>query len=412
MTIQLTNTLGGKKEALIPLKPGNVSMYHCGPTIKEPLNIAKFRSFLLADILRRYLEYSGYEVRQVMNITDVGHLNEFEEDIVEIAAARTGLYALELVEREEKVFHDDRKALHIRSATYYPRAREHIDEMIEVIKDLEKKGFTYQAGGNVYFDIKKSPRFGELTGKPLPLLETLTGKGRTPSHPEKRHPLDIDLWRTDVLHQMHWPSPWGRGFPGWHVECVAMSRKYLGPSFDVHTGTCENIFPHHESEIAQAEAISGQPLARHWLHTGPVKVDGKSMSLENRNLTTVNDLLSAGFRGSVVRVALLSAHYRDVLDFGESSMDSAREHVNLVLAFHEHLTSQAGRGSQTAETCARWIQETESLFRAALEDDLDYPRALKSVTDTLQNLKPAEIGDPPQALEALKRWDRVLGILG
>ena len=411
MTIQLTNTLGGKKEAFSPLKPDSVSMYHCGPTMKEPLNIAKFRSFLLADILRRYLEYSGYEVRQVMNITDVGHLNEFEEDIVEIAAARTGLYAWELVEKEEKVFHDDRKALHIRSATYYPRAREHIDEMIALIKDLEGKGFTYQVGGNVFFDIKKSPRFGELAGKTLSALEKLTEKGRTPSHPEKHHPLDIDLWRTDLLHQMHWPSPWGRGFPGWHVECVAMSRKYLGQPFDIHTGTCENIFPHHESEIAQAEAIGGKPFARHWLHTGPVNVDGKSMSLENKNNVTVNELLSAGFRGSVIRVALLSAPYRDVLDFGESCMDRAREQVNLILAFHEHLSSQAGQGSQSAETCARWIQETESLFRDALGDDLNYPRALKSVTETVQNLEPAEIGDPPQALEALKRWDRVLGIL-
>lgn len=412
MAIHFTNTLGGKKEPFAPLKPDSVSMYHCGPTIKEPLNIAKFRSFLLADILRRYLEYSGYEVRQVMNITDVGHLNEFEEDIVEVAAARTGLYAWELVEKEEKVFHDDRKALHIRSATYYPRAREHIDEMIAVIKDLEKKGFTYQAGSNVYFDIKKSPKFGELTGKALPALEKIIEKGRTRAHPEKRHPLDIDLWRTDVLHQMHWPSPWGRGFPGWHVECVAMSRKYLGEAFDIHTGTCENVFPHHECEIAQAEAISGKPLAHYWLHTGPVKVDGKSMSLEQKNVMTVHELLTAGFRGVVVRAALLSAHYRDELDFGEKAMDSAREKVNLILAFHEHLTSLAVEPPQGTETCARWIQETESAFRAALDDDLNYPLALKTVIDTIQRLEPPEIGDAPQALEALKRWDRVLGVMG
>src|SRR5262249_40595998 len=202
MAIYLTNSLGARKEPLVPLKPGSVSMYHCGPTIKEPLNISKFRSFLLGDLLRRYLEYSGYEVHQVMNITDVGHLNEFEEDIVEVAAARTGLYAWELVEKEEKVFHDDRKALHIRSATYYPRALEHIDQMIQVIKDLDQRGFTYQAGGNVYFDIQKSPRFGELSGKSLSALEKMIERGRTPRHPEKRNPLDIDLWRTDVLHQM------------------------------------------------------------------------------------------------------------------------------------------------------------------------------------------------------------------
>jgi cysteinyl-tRNA synthetase len=411
MTIQLTNTLGGRKEAFEPREPGKVRMYHCGPTIKEPLNIAKFRSFLLADVLRRHLEYSGYEVTQVMNITDVGHLNEFEEDIVEIAAARTGLYAWELVEKEEKTFHDDRKALRIADATSYPKAREHIDDMVAVIQDLEQKGFTYKAGGNVYFDIAKSPGFGRLAARSPGELEKLLQTGRRPPHPEKRHALDIDLWRTDVLHQMHWPSPWGRGFPGWHVECVAMGRKYLGESFDIHTGTWENVFPHHECEIAQAEAVSGKPLARYWLHSGPVTVDGRPMSLQNKNVVTARELLEAGFRGAVIRAALLSTPYRAVLDFGEAAMDRARKQVNAILGFHEHLASLGGEAAADVETCAGWIQNVEAAFRLALDDDLDFGRALTAVTDRIESLDPAKVGCPAQALEALRRWDRVLGVL-
>ncbi|MBI4601219.1 MAG: hypothetical protein HY721_04580 [Planctomycetes bacterium] len=413
MALVLTNTLGGRKEPFESLVPGEVRMYHCGPTVKEHLNVAKFRSYLLADLLRRCFEYAGCRVVQVMNITDVGQLNEFEEDIVEIAASRTGLSAVELVEKEERIFHADRRALHIRDATHYPRAREHVAEMIAVIADLEKRGRTYEAAGNIYFDIRKSPRFGELAGKPAEDLERLLAGKKQP--PGKRHLLDIDLWRRDVLHQTHWPSPWGRGFPGWHVECVAMSRKYLEGSFDIHTGTCENVFPHHECEIAQSEALTGKPLARYWLHTGPVLVDGLPMTRDNRNVMTARQMLDAGFRGSVIRAALLSVHHREVLDFGEAAMDRARPRVNTILAFHEHL-KEATTGAPRPElrrkgSPAPWIEETETRFRAALDDDLDYPRALEAVLGAIGKLEPEDIGDPRQALEALERWDRVLGIL-
>lgn len=419
MTIALTNTLGGRKETFEPMELGKVSMYHCGPTVKESINIGKFRSYVFADLLRRYLEYSGYEVFQVMNITDVGHLNEFEEDTVEVAAGRTGMTAVELAEKEEAVFHEDRRALHIRDAHKYPRAREHIGDMIRLVEDLEHKGVTYRAGGNIYFDIEKAPRRGSL-GAVIddPASPRQVGG---PPHPEKRHALDIDLWRTDALHQLHWPSPWGLGFPGWHTECVAMSLKYLGGSFDIHTGTIENIFPHHECEIAQAETLSGKPLARWWLHTGPVLVDGKPMTRENQNVLTVHKLLEAGFRGSVIRVALLSGPYRQPLQFGEEAMAAARGKVNLFLAFREHLeTLVPPAGSAvteveadcTPESCAAWIQATESRFRAALDDDLGYGAALDAVVAGLQTLGPTTIGDPSQALEALRRWDMVLGIVG
>lgn len=416
MAIHLTNTLGNRKEAFEPLERGRVRMYHCGPTVTGHLNVAKFRSYLLADLLRRHLEAAGNEIDQVMNITDVGHLNEYEEDAVEIAAGRTGLSATELVDREERVFHDDRRALHIRDATCYPRAREHIDAMVAVIADLELKGFTYESGGNIYFDSRQSPRLGRLAGKsPAELEKIAPGDGGKASQKKKRHPLDIDLWRTDVAHQIHWPSPWGRGFPGWHVECVAMSRKYLEGSFDIHTGTCENIFPHHEYEIAQAEALTGKSLARYWLHTGPVTVDGQAMSRDNKNLVTVRQMLDAGFRGSVIRVALLSEHYRQPLDFGEACMDRARPKVNAILGFREFLISAAGDWPSTGSGARRdpppWIAETDARVRAAMDDDLDYPRALQAVVDCIQRLEPDRIGNTRSALAALESWDRILGVI-
>ena len=414
--LRLLNSLGGQLEKFRPLEPGKVSMYHCGPTVKEPIHIGKFRSFLVADILRRHLEYSGCEVHQVMNITDVGHLNEFEEDAIEIAAARSGLNAWELIEQEEAKFHEERRELRIRDAHEYPKAREHVETMIDFARELEQKGVCYSAGGNLYLDVSKFRDFGKLSGKPLDELTGLQQSSKTTVSPEKKHPLDIDLWRTDAIHQMRWDSPWGRGFPGWHVECAAMSRKYLGGAFDIHTGADDNIFPHHECEIAQVEVLTDKPLARYWLHSGPVTVEGKPMNRKNANLVTVRELLGSGFRGSVVRVALLSSHYRTELDMGESTFDKARAFVDTVLGFHEHLSeavkaSASVSGSATTSSPAPWIAATDTAFCSAFDNDLDYPSAMRAILDTLVRLEPEDVGDPRQALAALEGWDRVMGAL-
>lgn len=411
MTLRLRNSLGGELEEFRPLVPGRVRMYHCGPTVKEAIHIGKFRSFLMADILRRTLELQGFEVHQVMNITDVGHLNEFEEDVIEIAAARSGIDTWELVESEERRFHEERKALRILDAHEYPRAREHIESMVEFIDDLEKKGVCYRAGGNLYLDTSRFAEFGKLTGKSREVLEELEQSLEGSAAPSKHHPLDIDLWRTDALHQMRWDSPWGRGFPGWHVECAAMSRKYLGGSFDIHTGADDNLFPHHECEIAQVELLTGKPLARYWLHTGPVKVEGKPMSRRNDNLVTVRELLEAGFRGEVVRLALLSSRYRDELDLDESAIDRARNAVNALVSFRDHLEEARSTGNGADRPAGPWIAATDERFREALEDDLDFPRALEAVLDALESLEAETLGPPGAALEALVRWDRVLGVL-
>ena len=414
MTIQLTNTLGGKKETFTPIDASSVRIYSCGPTIKAPAGLGKFRSFLLGDLIQRHFEYRGYVVRQVMNITDVGHLNEFEEDVIELAAARTGLYAGELVEKEEKIFHADRHALGIRDCEVYPHARDHVEDMIEVIQELESRGLTYTADGNLYLDVQKTKDFGKLSAQPLERLEERLQAAETKHSPAKRHPLDIDLWRTNAAHTTHWRSPWGRGFPGWHVECVAMSRKYLGPSFDIHTGGHDNIFPHHDCEIAQAEALSdGKPLARYWLHSGPVLVDGQPMSTRNENFVTVRELLESGFRGVVLRVALLCEPYREVLDFSEPLRERARECVDKVRDFHQYLTEQVGAKPTACDPEARpaWVQEADARFDAALDDDLQYGKALAAVSESIGALTPETIESPDQALAAVMRWDQVLGVL-
>ena len=409
MTLKLKNSLGGALEDFLSLEPRKVRMYHCGPTVNQPIHIGKFRSYLLADVLRRHLERSGYEVLQVMNLTDVGHLNEFEEDVVEIAAGRAGGYAWELAENEMRLFHADRRALGIRGAHEYPKAREHVEEMIETIRLLEEAGATYVEGGNLYLDITRYEKLGCLCGSTPAEIAELQDGSKTTEGAQKRNPLDIDLWRTDELHQMRWESPWGSGFPGWHVECGAMSRKYLGEHFDIHTGADDNLNPHHEFEMAQAAVLAGEgderePLAHYWLHSGSVSVEGQAMSKSNGNIVPVRELLESGIRGKVVRVALLSEHYRDNLDFGAA--------VNVILGFRDHLSSQVSDDTPDPEaSVAGWITDTDTSFTAALDEDLDYWKASSIVVKALSSLEADTVGSPAQALDALGDWDRVLGIL-
>ncbi|MBI4586796.1 MAG: hypothetical protein HY717_22505 [Planctomycetes bacterium] len=411
MTLRVFNTLGGKLEPFIPMQPGLVRMYHCGPTVKEPINLYKFRSYLLADVLRRYFEQVGLKVHQVMNITDVGHLNEFEEDVIELAAERAGKNPLELVQEEEKEFHEHRRKLNILDAHHYPHARDNIPEMLDLIQKLLDSGAAYKAGENIYFEVSRYSRFGQLAKKSLAELAASQAGARSRPHPEKRHPLDIDLWRTDALHEMHWPSPWGRGFPGWHLECVVMSRKYLGPTFDLHTGTDENIFPHHECEMAQAEAASGKPLARYWLHSAQVLVGGKPISRANQNLLTVGGLLDSGVQGSEIRAALLSVPYREILSFTAETLDKARRWAaRWKTGVEEARKAAAASGKGAAEAGAARLKEAERAFIAAIEDDLNVPRAVEEALRLVDDMSARKIPAPGEAVKALERFDKILGL--
>ena len=283
MALRLFNTLSRQVEPLRTMREGAVSMYHCGPTVYSSPHIGNFRSFLFADLLRRVLEDQGYDVHQVMNITDVGHMTDDDEDGGEdklvAASQRTKLDPFEIARTYEAEFRECLEALHFRMPHELPRATDHIAEMGEMIGRLLENGFAYQVNGNVYFDISKFPDYGKLSKKEL---EDLGGEhARVAENPEKRDPRDFALWKVDEKHLMQWDAPFAggvRGFPGWHIECSAMSRKYLGDSFDIHTGGEDNLFPHHECEVAQSEAFSGETFVTMWLHVRHLMVEGGKMS--------------------------------------------------------------------------------------------------------------------------------------
>ncbi len=412
----ITNTLGRTREPFRPISPGEVRMYHCGPTVNEPINLDKFRSYLLGDVLRRTMEFRGLKVRQVMNITDVGHLNEFNEDAVEVTAGRSGLDPWELAQEEERVFHEDRRALNILDAHVYPRAREHVQEMIEFIEKLLAAGAAYRSGGSVLFDAARGESLGRLMGRTFPEVEEIARQSEDPSPSAssvgKRHPLDFHLWRADPGHKLHWPSPWGSGFPGWHVECVVMSRKYLGDCFDIHSGSEGNIFPHHECEIAQAEAAGGGPLARYWLHSGHVLFRGRPISRANRNLITVRGFRESGVSGPEIRAALLSVRYREPFEMRPELIDEARETIGVLRAFRgRHRAGASAPPSPPGEKARERIARAEEEFSRALADDLDFPAALRVARRLAADLDPATQGAVPLAAEAMERFDRVLALL-
>lgn len=412
MTISLYDTLKKRKEPFEPLVAGRVAMYNCGPTVYGPPHIGNFRSFLYADTLRRWLEYRGYEVRQVMNITDVGHLQsdaDEGEDKLEAEAKRQQKDPWEISRRYAGVFLEMSARLGMRPAMKNPRATDHIPEMIEIIQLLLARGHAYVVEGEVYYDVLSFPGYGRLSGNTLKQLEA---GHRVEVNPKKRNPLDFALWKTDALHIMQWDSPWGRGFPGWHIECSAMARKYLGDTLDLHTGGEDNIFPHHESEIAQSEGATGKPFVRAWGHARHLLVDGEKMSKSKGNFHTCQDILDRGFAPRVLRYALVKSHYRQPLNFTLDGLESDK----IALAKFDEVRARAasanGPGAGTALDAA--IESATGKFEAAMDDDLNVSEALaalfglKDDVNRMPGLSPA---DGKKVTDALGRLDRALGVL-
>jgi cysteinyl-tRNA synthetase len=417
MAIQLFNTLTRKKEEFVPLDPAQVRMYNCGPTVYSFAHIGNFATFLLADLLRRTLEYLGFPVLQVMNITDVGHLTDDAapdsrgEDKLEKKAREEKKDPWQIARFYEDAFHRDRRALHILEAFKYPRATDHVPEMIAMIEELLDAGLAYRAGDQVYFEIARFPRYGILSGNSPDQL--LAGAGeRVEDDPHKRNPLDFTLWKRDPKHIMQWDSPWGRGFPGWHIECSAMSRKYLGEVFDIHTGGEDNIFPHHECEIAQSAGKVGRIFSRYWLHRRHILVNGKKMSKREGNFFTLSDLEKKGYSGAEVRYALSSAHYRAQLNFTLEGLDAARESIRRMLNFIDDLSHRPEGGGADGPGVEDLAAQADSRFRAALSDDLNISAALAVVFDFIRDANKAvkTRGAGQAAVARLLAWDRVLGL--
>lgn len=401
--LKFYNTLAKKKEVFRPLKPPVVGMYNCGLTLYDYGHIGNFRSYMVADLLRRYLEWKGYQVRQVMNFTDVGHMTsdaDEGEDKIELAARKQKKDPWQITEFYKDAFLDDSKKLNLLEPHVRPKATEHIHEMIEIINKLINKGHAYQSGDNVFYSVASFFEYGRLSGN---TLEKLKVGARLETHPDKRDPRDFALWLHDPKHIMQWDSPFGRGYPGWHIECSAMSMKYLGQTFDIHTGGEDNIFPHHEAEIAQSEGSTGKKFVRYWIHVRHLTVKGEKMSKSKGNFYTLRDLLKKGYDPIHIRYLLLSAHYRTRLNFTEEGIKSSAETVKRFRDFT--IASKEGRDGRGMDTL-----EKKALldFEKRMDDDLNISSAISVLFGFIRDAN--KIGPGKKAYEFMLDADRILGL--
>ncbi len=309
--LRFYNTLSNRKEPFVPLYPGKVLIYTCGPTVYDYAHIGNFRSYIFEDLLRRYLKFKGYQVTQVMNITDV-------DDKIIRASKAAGQDIGEFTKKYISAFFEDLDALGIERAEFYPRATEHIPEMVELIKKLQQKGFTYTTDGSIYFKLSSFPSYGKLSK--IDLQGIKPGARMDLDEYEKEDVRDFVLWKGKKEGEPYWKTELGPGRPGWHIECSAMSMHYLGESFDIHAGGVDLIFPHHENEIAQSEAATSRQFVRYWLHCRHLIVEGEKMSKSKGNYYTLRDLLGKGYQPLAVRYLLLSAHYRRQLNFTKEGL--------------------------------------------------------------------------------------------
>jgi cysteinyl-tRNA synthetase len=416
--MKLHNTLTHQTEEFVPAEPGHVKMYNCGPTVYGDQHVGNYRTFVFADTLRRYFEYKGWKVTQIINITDVGHLTQDDidsgEDKIDVMARKMKWTAMQVAEHFMNRFYADRKTLLMREPMKFTRATDHIPEMIALVQKLLDKGVAYAVGGNVYFDVTKFPGYGKLSGNSLDTIKVGESGRVGAEKDEKRHPADFALWKTDDKHLMQWDAPWGRGFPGWHIECSAMSMKYLGESFDIHTGGEDNIFPHHEAEIAQAEAATGKPFVRLWMHARHMMWDGNKISKSLGNVILVEDMVKKGYTPQEIRYTLVSTRYSQRVNFSWKSFDDSREALGKILEFRRRLQDAAkNAGSKGSIDLEKFRKD----FEARMEDDLDVSGAI-GVLQSFRNAGNSAIDqglggeDATKALALLERIGDVFGILG
>jgi cysteinyl-tRNA synthetase len=412
--IQFYNTYSKQIEPFEPLEPGKVKIYSCGPTVYSHPHIGNFRSFLMADLLKRFLEFKGFAVSHVMNITDVGHLlDDADEgaDKLEEAARKEKKDPLEIAKIYINSFMTAGKMLNIKPADSYPRATDHIQEMIDMIQSLIEKGHAYGVGGNVYYDVRTFKDYGRLSGN---MLDDLNAGARVEVNAEKKNPQDFALWKHDPRHIQQWDSPWGRGFPGWHIECSAMSTKYLGRQFDFHTGGEDNIFPHHECEIAQSEGASGKKWVKYWMHARFLMVDGEKMSKSKGNLYTIQELVDKGFRKNAIRYALIASHYRQNYNFTFDGLKAAEQAIDKIAQCVFLLRQVTGGDTAVRADVTAFIDKAIDAFDAALSDDLNISKALAAVFELVKDankLTDASAGEAKAILDAIERIDSVLGVL-
>lgn len=408
--IQLYNTLSFKKEEFVPIEPGKVKMYACGPTVYNFFHIGNARCFTVFDMLRRYFEYRGYEVTFVQNFTDI-------DDKVIRRANEEGITYSELAARYIKEYFTDAEGLGVRHATVHPLATENIDMILYIVKTLVDKGYAYPVNGDVYFRIRKFKDYGKLSGK---AIEDLESGARIDVSDQKEDPLDFALWKAAKPGEPSWTSPWGEGRPGWHIECSAMVKKYLGDTIDIHCGGEDLIFPHHENEIAQSECCNGAPFSHYWMHNGFINVDNQKMSKSLNNFFTVRDI-AATYGYLPIRHFLLSSHYRSPINFSKDIIEQSKAALDRIFncadALDFYVKNAEGDTLREGEDAlVASFEECRTAMIEAMDDDLNTGRGISCIYDLVRLLNAAMNGEGKASRAAIAKgkeiFDDMTGLFG
>ena len=404
--MRIYNTLTRKKEEFVPIDKNEVKMYSCGPTVYDYFHIGNARPFIIFDTMRRYLEYRGYNVKFVQNFTDI-------DDKMINRANREGITVKELGERFIDEYFKDASALGIKKATVHPKATENIDAIIDIIKNLEEKGYAYNIDGNVYFSTKKFREYGKLSKQPL---EDLEAGARIDVNDTKKDAMDFALWKAQKEGEPAWESPWGMGRPGWHIECSAMANRYLGKTIDIHSGGQDLIFPHHENEIAQSECANGEPFSNYWMHNGYININNQKMSKSLGNFFTVRDIAEK-YDYEVIRFFMLSAHYRNPVNFSDVLMEQSKSAMERVYTCLDNLKFLIDKGedrtiNEAENELLKKIEEYKQKFIDAMDDDLNTADAIAAIFDIVYLANTGLSDNGKNSIEIAEKFYNMIRELG
>ncbi len=407
MSIQIYNTLTRKKEDFIPIEPGKVRMYVCGPTVYNYIHIGNARPAIVFDTVRRYFEYKGYEVNYVLNFTDV-------DDKIIAEANKLEERVQDLTNRFVDAYLKDVDALGVKKATHHPRVTDTMDEIIEFVSGLVEKGYAYHVDGDVYFKPREFEGYGKLSDQSI---DELRAGARIQIGEKKSDPLDFALWKKAKEGEIAWDSPWGKGRPGWHIECSAMAKKYLGETIDIHAGGQDLAFPHHENEIAQSEALNEEPFANYWMHNGYMNIDNEKMSKSLNNFVLTKDLIEA-HDPMVLRFFILSVHYRNPINFTADLLESAKNSFERIQTTYTNLEHRKQASTNLSSETAKWLIKVEKAgdkFIQAMDDDFNTANAITVIFDLAKeaNLYLEEAQTDEAVIEAFQaKLKELLGVLG
>jgi cysteinyl-tRNA synthetase len=411
MSLKIYNVLTRKKEEFVPLTEGKVNMYVCGPTVYDFSHIGHAKTYVGFDVVVRYLRHLGYDVLYVQNITDVGHMLDTGEDRILKKARQLSAGPMQVVETYARHYFGDMDALGVQRPDISPRASGHIPEQITMVEKLIEQGHAYEVDGSVYFDVASFPEYGKLSGR---IIEDLEEGSRVTIRQEKKHPADFALWKkAEPEHILRWTSPWGDGYPGWHVECSAMAGKYLGQTFDIHGGGIDNIFPHNECEIAQSEAANGEPFARYWMLTGSLTLDGIKMSKSLGNTLTIHDAL-ARWRPESIRAFILSSHYASPIDFSDEAIEAAHKGWQRIWGAVSLVREQLRTANEgDVDTAVQAILDNaKSDFIDKMNDDFNAPAALAVLQELTRQVNTLINEQGPHTAGTLAAIDNLYRELG